>query len=111
MRFEFIHAEKARYPLTILCAVLGVSRTGYYQWLRRAPSSRQRREQERRSQIRAVHAQSRGTYGSPRVCAQLRRMGEVITEKTVAKLMRNEGICARRKRRYKVNRPGFTGGS
>jgi len=102
VRFEFIDAEKALYPLTILCAVLGVSRSGYYRWLGREPSVRQRREQERRSQIRAVHTQSRGTYGSPRVCAQLRRMGEVITEKTVAKLMRNEGLCARRKRKYKV---------
>jgi putative transposase len=103
VRFEFIHAEKALYPLTVLCAVLSVSRSGYYRWMHRKPSMRERREQERRRQIRAIHIQSLGRYGSPRVWAVLRRMGEVITEKTVAKLMRKDGLFARPKRKHKVS--------
>lgn len=103
MRFEFIHAEKANYPLTVLCAVLQVSRSGYYRWLHQKPSMRDRREQERRRKIKAVYRQSKGTYGSPRVCEKLRRTGEAISEKTVAKLMRKDGLFARPKRKHKVS--------
>jgi putative transposase len=103
VRFEFIHAEKVLYPLSVLCAVLDVSRSGYYRWLHRNPSLRQRRQEQRRRQIRAIHAQSRGRYGSPRVWAQLRRMGEVMTKKTVAKIMRKDGLFARPKRQHKVS--------
>jgi transposase InsO family protein len=102
MRFEFIHVEKALYPLTVLCAVLCVSRSGYYGWLEREPSRRLRRRAELAAKVKAVHEQSRATYGSPRVCAQLRRMGEVISPKTVAKLMRENGLSARPKRRFKA---------
>ena len=103
MKFEFIHAEKALYPLTVLCAVLKVSRSGYYRWLHRKPSTRTLREQERRRKIKDVHRQSKGRYGSPRICEKLRKTGEVITEKTVAKLMRKDGLFARPKRKHKVS--------
>ena len=102
MRFEFIHEEKALFPLTVLCSVLRVSRAGYYRWRDRGPSERQLREEERALKIKAVHEQSRHTYGSPRICAELRKMGEVISPKTVAKVMKNEGIRVRPKRRFKV---------
>lgn len=102
MKFEFIHAEKALYPLTLLCSVFCVSRSGYYSWLEREPSARQQRQEELALKVKAVHAQSRATYGSPRVCAQLRKMGEVISAKTVAKVMRENGLAARRKRKFKA---------
>ena len=102
MRFEFIHEEKALFPLTVLCSVLRVSRAGYYRWRDRGPSERQLREEERALKIKAVHEQSRHTYGSPRICAELRKMGEVISPKTVVKVMKNEGIRVRSKRRFKV---------
>ncbi|MCP4244893.1 MAG: IS3 family transposase [bacterium] len=101
VRFEFIHEKKAVFPLTVLCSVMRVSRSGYYRWLGSEPSERQLREERRVMRIRAVYNKSRRTYGSPRVCAELRKKGEVISPKTVAKIMKNEGICARPKRKFK----------
>ena len=94
MRFEFIHAEKANYPVTVLCSVMCVSQSGYYRWRNRNPSERQLTEERRILQIRAIHSESRGTYGSPRVCAIMQKRGEVITEKTVARIMKIEGLAA-----------------
>lgn len=102
MRFEFIHVEKALYPLTVLCSVLCVSRSGYYSWLKRAPSARQQRQEARAVKVKAVHDKSGGRYGSPRVCRQLRKMGEVISLKTVAKLMQDNDLAARGKRKFKA---------
>ena len=102
MRFEFIHEEKALYPLTVLCSVLCVSRSGYYRWLHREPSERKLREEERALKIKAIHEKSRKTYGSPRVCVELRKKGEVISPKTVAKVMKNEGISVRPRRKFKA---------
>lgn len=102
MRFEFIHAEKALYPLTVLCSVMCVSRSGYYAWLGRKPSARQQQQEARAKKVKAVHEKSGASYGSPRVCRQLRKMGEVISFKTVAKLMRDNDLAARRKRKFKV---------
>ncbi len=102
MRFEFIHVEKALYPLTVLCCVLSVSRSGYYAWLKHEPSARQRGQQARAEKVKAVHKKSGARYGSPRVCRQLRKMGEVISFKTVAKLMRENDLAARPKRKFKA---------
>lgn len=82
--------------------MLEVSRAGYYAWVRRAPSTRNIRLEELATKVRAVHNETNGAYGSPRVCRKLRQQGEVISEKTVAKVMRMEGIVARKKRRHKI---------
>ena len=102
MRFEFISVEKANYPVTILCHVLEVSTSGYYAWSRRAVSARHTRQRQLAVKVRAAHNRSGGRYGSPRVFRELRAQGEVVSEKTVAKLMRAERIVGRRKRRFKV---------
>jgi len=102
MRFEFIHAEKANYPITVLCSVMCVSRSGYYRWRDSTPSERKRTEERRTLAVRAIHVESRCTYGSPRVCAVLRKRGETITPKTVAKIMKNEGLAVRPKRKFKA---------
>jgi len=102
MRFEFIHVEKALYPLTVLCRVLCVSRSGYYAWLKRKPSAREQRKKALVEKVKAVHKKSGARYGSPRVCRQLRKMGEVVSFKTVAKLMRDNDLTAERKRRFKA---------
>jgi transposase InsO family protein len=94
--------EKANYPVTVLCRVLQVSKAGYYAWWRRPPSKRSSRQQQLAVKVRAVHTKSHGRYGSPRVLRELRRQGEVVSEKTVAKVMRIEGIVGRKRRRYKV---------
>jgi transposase InsO family protein len=102
MRFEFIHVEKAVYPVTVLCHVLDVSRSGYYGWTKRGPSARQEREDELARKVETVHRESRDTYGSPRVCAKLRQKGEVVSPKTVAKIMRKKGIAARRRKKFRA---------
>jgi putative transposase len=75
MCFRLIDAKKAQHPVSLLCAVLGVSRAGYYAWKDRPASARQRRDGELAAVIDQVHAESHGTYGWPRVHAELRHRG------------------------------------
>jgi putative transposase len=102
VRFAFIQAEKASYPVRMLCRTLEVSPAGFYGWCDREPSERQRRDEALRVSIRAVHAASRRTYGSPRVHLELREANDRVGRKRVARLMREEGLQSRRKRRFKV---------
>ena len=101
MKFTFIAAEKAFYAIAILCEVLGVSRSGYYAWSRRPEPARAKTDTQLKAQIAAAHRKSRGTYGSPRVHAELRGKGVRVGKKRVERLMREEGIKARRKRRFR----------
>ena len=73
--YRFIEAEKAHHRCRPLARVLGVSRAGYYAWRARPPSARARADAALTEQIRRIHARSRGTYGAPRVHAELRRAG------------------------------------
>ena len=85
------------------CRVLKVSRAGYYAWCNRAPSARPVADQTLTTTIRQVHLESRGTYGAPRIHAELRLgLGVRVGRKRVARLMRLadlQGVCHRRKRR------------
>ena len=85
--------------MATLCRLLGVSRSGYYAWRKRPPSARTRANQELTRHIREVHEQSRGTYGAPRIWAELRDCGVVCARKRVARLLRLAGLqgCHRRK--------------
>jgi putative transposase len=83
----------------MLCRVLGVSASGYYAWRKRAPSGRARADGALSQSIRAIHTRSRGTYGTPRIHAELRAAGEHHSRKRVARLLRAAGLqgCHRRK--------------
>lgn len=100
MKFAFIDAEKA-FAVSLLCDVLGVSRSGYYAWKGRAPSARARRDDALRVAINHAHRRSRGTYGSPRVHRDLRAAGQRVGKKRVERLMRQEGLVAKRRRRFR----------
>ena len=102
MKFAFIEAEKARLPAAKLCRALGVSRSGYYAWTRRPPSARALVDAKLVPVIRACHARSRATYGSPRIHQELRALDHRVSRKRVARLMRREGLSARPPRRYRV---------
>ena len=102
MRFAFIHAEKACYPVTVLCRVMAVSRSGYHAWSRRAPSARLLEDRRLASEVEAVFVRSRRTYGSPRIAAEFRASGRPIGAKRVARLMRSRQIAARPRRRFKA---------
>lgn len=72
MKFEFIRTEKAHFPVTVLCSVLEVSRSGYHAWWKRPPSLRKTSDAQLAVQVAASHQRSRRRYGSPRVHADLR---------------------------------------
>lgn len=86
----------------MMCRILEVSRSGLYAWRRRArPAPRERRDIELRSRIRVIHAESHGTYGSPRVRAQLKRDAAHVGKARVERLMREEGLHGKVRRRFK----------
>jgi putative transposase len=102
MTFRLIEAEKAEHSISRLCKVLGVSRVGFYAWRTRPPSARALRDSELERLIAAVFAESRQTYGAPRVHAELQARGVRVGKKRIARLMRRlelEGVSRRGKRR------------
>ena len=100
MRFEFIQAEKTEYPVAMLCRVLGVRRSGLYAFARRQESNRARENRLLLLHIRDAHVESRRTYGSPRVHAELVDRGFRVGRNRIARLMRLDGIQARHRRRF-----------
>ena len=102
MRFGFIRTEKASYPIRLLCRVLEVSTAGFYAWCGRGPSARAQQDATLRVAVRAVHVENRETYGSPRIHAELRTNERPLGRKRVARLMREEGLFPRRKRRFRT---------
>jgi transposase InsO family protein len=88
------------YDVTLACEVLEVSTSGYYKSLGRQPGDRARRRAELAVKIQAVHAESRGVYGSPRVYHALLAQGEKVCENTVAKVMKKQQIRAKSRRKF-----------
>ena len=101
MRYEFIRAEKALYPVVLLCRVLRVARSGFYAWLSRGESDRELRDRELLPLIREVFKTSRQTYGSPRVFEELRARGVPCSRRTIERLMREAGIRPPRRRKFR----------
>jgi len=85
-----------------MCRVLSVSRSGYYAWWRRLPSSREVEDRRQAEVIREVHRESRGTYGSPRVYQALQQSGAPCGRHRVARIMREEGLRGRAARRFRA---------
>ena len=95
MRYAFIQGERSRYPLTVLCQVLQVSRSGYHAFLKQAPPIR---DQAVLAQVRRLHAASRRTYGQRRLCQALRAEGVPVGRWRTRTLMRHAGVRVKRKR-------------
>jgi putative transposase len=102
MRFAFIDVEKASYPMRILCRVLKVSRGGYYAWRARKPSRRDLEDERLRPRVAEAFQTGRGTYGSPRVLAELVDQGFEIGRRRVARLMREMGLQGVSPRKFRV---------
>jgi putative transposase len=100
MRFSFIEDHREVFHVRAMCAVLGVSTSGYYAWRDRPESMRTAANRSLSEDIRRVHADSRQRYGSPRVHAALRAEGRRVGRNRVARLMQRHGIRARQKRRF-----------
>jgi transposase InsO family protein len=99
MRFRFVAAERASFPVRLLCQVVGAAASGFYAWLRRGPARREGADRGLGARVEAVFAASRGTYGSPRVHAELRAQGVRVGRNRVARLMREGGLSATVRRR------------
>ena len=102
MRYAFIRTQTDSHSVTALCRALEVSRSGYNDWLARGGRSRSEDDAALSARIRVVHAQSRGTYGSPRVTAALQGQGEQVNEKRVARVMKENEIRGRARRKYRA---------
>jgi transposase InsO family protein len=100
VKFAFIKERLQDMPAEVACDVLEVSRSGYYAWLDRPQSGQGRRRRELAAKIQAVHADNRGVYGSPRVHKALKASGQSVSENTVAKVMRLQGLRAKAKRKF-----------
>ena len=95
-----MRAHQAQYPVTTMCRVLGVSPSGYWAWRRRGPSARAVADAALAERIRRAHEASRGTYGAPRIQADLVDDGIRCGRKRVARLMRAEGLAGVHRRRF-----------
>lgn len=107
--FRFIAVEKAEYPISLLCRSLGVSRSGFHAWERRAPSDRDLADAWLSQRIVEIHAESRQTYGARRVHRALRHRGVRVGRKRVERLMRLRelsGLVPKRYRRTTIRVPG-----
>ena len=102
MTFQFIRDHREHFPVRLMCRVLEASPSGFYDWLRRPESQRAAEDRALIEKIQAVHNESRRTYGSPRVHASLKAAGYRIGRKRVARLMRENDIRAKAKRKFKV---------
>ncbi len=101
-RYRFIAEERTVYPVRRMCAVLKVSVSGFYEWLKRAPSRRAQANRGLSARIRAVHEASRQTYGTLRVQAELRAQGERVGKQRITRLMRQMGLQTKGRRRFKT---------
>src|SRR5215211_4517694 len=101
MRFTFIDAAKAEFPIQRLCQVLEVSQSGYFAWRSRPASPRQREDLVLLAHIRSAFILSNETYGSPRMTRELQDEGLKVGRRRTARLMRENGLKARQKRRFK----------
>jgi len=101
MRFALIDRAKAEFPIHRLCDVLGVSQSGYFAWKGRPACRRQRDDMVLLAHVRSAFALSNGTYGSPRMTRELRDSGLTVGRRRTARLMRENGLRARQKRRFK----------
>ncbi len=102
MKYAFVHCERENHSIILLCRVLEVSRSGYYKWLTRKASSRQKNREKLLERILEIFDESRQTYGCPRIFQQLRQEGFTSSYNTVEKLMRENEIQPKQKRKFKI---------
>jgi putative transposase len=95
-----MRANQAMHPAVRMCRALGVSEAGFHAWRTRPPSRRARANEELLERIRSIHARSRGTYGAPRIHAELMDEGKGVSRNRIARLMRSAGLYGVSKRRW-----------
>lgn len=102
MQYACIQAHRDAFPISRMCAVLGVSRSGCSAARQRGPNQHEHADQRLRVEIRAIHRASKRRYGSPRVHEALKAQGIRCGRKRVARLMREDGLQAKRRTRFRT---------
>lgn len=102
MKFTYIKDHRDEFDIDAMCNVFGVTSAGFYAWRDRPVSARARRADELAAQIRAVHRETNGVYGSLKITKELRHRRTIVNRKTVAKLMKQAGIRSKTHRRFRV---------
>ena len=97
-----MHDHQAQFPVTLMCSIFRVSRSGYYAWSKRPVSKRNQENRELSQEIAAIHRESKGIYGSPKVHGELRRRGKQHGKNRIARLMRKDGLYSKTKRKFRV---------
>jgi len=98
-----MHAHRNRYRIAMMCRHLNVSKAGYYAWRGRKPSQRRRADAALLKRIRRIHKKSRGSYGRPRIYAELRSKGVRVAGARITRLMRAAGIRGKKRNRSKAS--------
>ena len=91
---ETAHKAKRRASVSGMLKHLGVSRSGYHAWLKRVPSNTEKRREAVKAKIQDIYDESKQNYGAPKITKELRKSGEIISERTVGKYMKQMGIKA-----------------
>ena len=102
MIFQFMDDHRDEFPVTRMCKVLHVSRSGYYAWRTRPVSAREMANRELANKIEAVYNDSDSTYGSPRIHRELQGQGVVCGKNRIARLMLLRNLCAKQHKRYRA---------
>jgi putative transposase len=102
MRYAFIKAHRQQWRIALMCKVLEVSVSGFYDWLDRPASKRSQEDEKLTEHILMFHWGSRCTYGSPRIHKDMKQAGYHLGEKRIARLMKAKGIRGKAKRKYKT---------
>ena len=102
MKYAFVHVSSVAFPVSAMCRLLNVSTSGFYDWRKQPVTRREERDVSLRRRVRSAFDASRKTYGSPRVHAELCATGEAVSRRKVATLMREEGLVARKRRRFQA---------
>ena len=102
MKYQFIDRYRFVYRVEKMCRILNIGRSSYYTWKNRSKSMRDKENESLVFKIKLAHGKSRKTYGSPRITAELRASGLRCGKNRVARLMRENGIMAKTRRRFKI---------
>lgn len=102
MIYAFIDDHKDEFRIVKMCSVLGVSKSGYYAWVKRPLSNQAKRRITLAKEIKQVHVESRGLYGSPKIHRQLKKKGIDASERTVQRIMKDEEIRSRTRKKFKA---------
>ncbi|KXG10240.1 hypothetical protein AT864_01802 [Anoxybacillus sp. P3H1B] len=100
--YAFIFQHRNEFRVVKMCQVLGVSKSGYYAWLKRPKSNQKEKKEQLTQQIRNEYLKSRKIYGSPKMTQELRKQGICVSQKTVARIMSEEGLRSITVHKYKA---------